>query len=101
LNAGAALAGMSARTGSLVHAVDRRADVHHPKNAEATNSAFAAGTAEGARCASSTAPRKGRTRCARPPLPEILGSRVAFSIGCRTGRRNAHVIREGHVIRGM
>jgi hypothetical protein len=38
---------MSARTGSLVPAVDRRAGVHHPKNAEATNSALDGGHGRG------------------------------------------------------
>ena len=50
-------------------------------------------------CASGMPPRNGSSLRPTPP-PEILGSRVAFSMGYRTGRRNAHVIREGHVIRG-
>jgi hypothetical protein len=99
LNTGAEHAGISARTRSLVHAVDRRASVHNPNNADATNSAVAAARPK----ARGVGPRRrwqGSTRCARPPLPEILRSRVAFSTGYCTGRRNAHVIREDRAIGG-
>ena len=49
-------------------------------------------------CASGMPPH-GRTRCARRRRRRSWEAALP-SMGYRTGRRNAHVIREGHVIRG-
>ena len=49
-------------------------------------------------CASGMPPH-GRTRCARHRRRRSWEAALP-SMGYRTGRRNAHVIREGHVIRG-